>query len=324
MKEGLVSVIIPCYNNAPYIRKCVESVLSQTYQNFEIIIVDDGSNDHPEKQLEDIKDSRLKPIIRTKNQGVSTARNIGIEAAVGEFIIFIDGDDWVEPNHIELLTKGLTEAGSCITFIVIDDDKSSQIEASRYSFVKENPIVEDSKFSYLLSLNILSSPCNKLYKTSLLKEANYLRFDTSITYAEDLIFNLEYFKNIKSIKLESKITYHYVKRPSSSTPRFHNFMVYTLERLTDCIINFCKELNDDGYIFLMRQYLWGIHNIFNPQSKLSKNQKKAAISSILAIPYFKYALRVIGNLELNKSYATLLKLNNSNLLFTFLTKRFSK
>lgn len=87
--QPLISVVIPCFNNAAFIRKCVESVLAQDYKNLEIIVVDDGSDDDPAKALADVSDSRLKPVIRISHQGVSASRNIGIEYADGEYILLL-------------------------------------------------------------------------------------------------------------------------------------------------------------------------------------------------------------------------------------------
>ena len=98
----LISIIVPCYNIEKYISKTLESVRNQTFQNFEIILIDDGSKDNTGKILDDYnkKDKRIK-VIHKINEGVSQARNIGIENAVGEYIYFLDGDDLIEKNLLE-------------------------------------------------------------------------------------------------------------------------------------------------------------------------------------------------------------------------------
>ena len=102
--KELVSIIVPVYNVAPYIRKCIESIQRQTYQKIEIIVVDDGSGDCSGEICEDMAmhDSRIK-MIRQENAGVVTARCRGVEGADGKYIMFIDGDDWIEPAMVEVL-----------------------------------------------------------------------------------------------------------------------------------------------------------------------------------------------------------------------------
>lgn len=110
MDEKLVSVIIPAYNIEDYIGRCLDSVLSQTYKNLEIIVIDDGSSDRTGEILDDYekKNHRMK-VIHKENGGVSSARNIGIDRANGDYIGFVDGDDWVNPKLFETLVKLINE-----------------------------------------------------------------------------------------------------------------------------------------------------------------------------------------------------------------------
>ena len=115
MDEKLVSVIIPAYNIEDYIGRCLDSVISQTYKNLEIIVVDDGSRDHTGEILDNYakKDRRIK-VIHKENGGVSSARNKGIEAAEGDYIGFIDGDDLIEPEMYKTLVDLLEEENADI------------------------------------------------------------------------------------------------------------------------------------------------------------------------------------------------------------------
>lgn len=110
MQFELISVIIPVYNVELYLAKCVESVQSQTYKNLEIILVDDGSQDNCGQISDSLaqNDARIR-VIHQENQGLSAARNVGIQMSKGDFIVFIDSDDWIEPNMCELLYMAITE-----------------------------------------------------------------------------------------------------------------------------------------------------------------------------------------------------------------------
>ena len=100
--EKLISVIIPVYNIESYIKQCMDSIINQKYKNFELIIVDDGSTDSTGKICDDyaVKDNRIS-VVHIKNFGVSNARNIGINLAIGEYLVFVDGDDYVGNNYFE-------------------------------------------------------------------------------------------------------------------------------------------------------------------------------------------------------------------------------
>lgn len=115
--KGSVSVIIPVYNVEQYLRECVDSVLRQTYQNFEIILVDDGSKDGSPKICDEYAgaDRRIQ-VIHQENQGLSIARNNGFSASSGEFVYFLDSDDWIEPNTLELLLETAREANAQMVF----------------------------------------------------------------------------------------------------------------------------------------------------------------------------------------------------------------
>ena len=115
MDEKLVSVIIPAYNIEDYIGRCLDSIISQTYKNLEIIVVDDGSRDYTGEILDNYakKDRRIK-VIHKENGGVSSARNKGIEAAEGDYIGFIDGDDLIEPGMYKTLVDLLEEENADI------------------------------------------------------------------------------------------------------------------------------------------------------------------------------------------------------------------
>lgn len=103
-KQQKISLIVPIYNVEKYLQQCIDSILVQTYKNLEIILVDDGSPDSSGKIADEnaLKDSRIR-VVHKENGGVSSARNVGIEIATGEYICFADGDDWLEPNYVEYL-----------------------------------------------------------------------------------------------------------------------------------------------------------------------------------------------------------------------------
>lgn len=111
--DPLVSIIVPVYNVKPYLSRCVDSLLGQSYQNMELLLVDDGSTDGSEALCDEYaaQDARVR-VLHKKNGGLSDARNAGVDAAKGEYLSFVDGDDWVSPYYIENLYRALEQAGA--------------------------------------------------------------------------------------------------------------------------------------------------------------------------------------------------------------------
>ena len=111
--DPLVSIIVPVYNVKPYLNRCVDSLLGQSYQNTELLLVDDGSTDGSETLCDEYaaQDARVR-VLHKKNGGLSDARNAGVDAAAGEYLSFVDGDDWVSPYYIENLYRALEQAGA--------------------------------------------------------------------------------------------------------------------------------------------------------------------------------------------------------------------
>lgn len=317
--RGMVSVVIPCYNNAQYLRRCIDSVLAQTFTDFEIIIVNDGSTDNPSSVLSDIDDPRLHKIIDMPHSGVSTARNVGIYHAIGEYIVFIDGDDWVENNHLELLVVAMESADCAVIMMQIDYPERCFLDKAILKFFKSNREIRHRDFNLLFENYLLSSPCNKIYRANLVKHLNYLQFDRSITYAEDLLFNLEYFQMLKSVVLLPEATYHYVKHGESGTTRFHQNTAYTLSRIS-CNVkkSFGPNLSRETLSILMKHYLWGLFNLHHTDSHLTDFQVCAEINLILSIPEYDEAKSVLSTIGISRNLQLLLKYGNHTLIHTCL------
>ncbi len=139
----LVSIVIPVYNAAPFIRRCVESALAQTLQDIEVICVDDCSSDNSKEIVESIVDPRLKVIIFPQNQGVSAARNAGLEAAKGEYVYFLDSDDWLDPDYLEAMWQMAERHGDDVVinsnYIEEFPETGKKAFSSRFGFVEDEP-----------------------------------------------------------------------------------------------------------------------------------------------------------------------------------------
>ncbi|OTN87983.1 hypothetical protein A5819_000433 [Enterococcus sp. 7E2_DIV0204] len=186
---NIVSVVIPIYNVEDYLEECIDSVLNQTYTELEIILVDDGSKDNSLEicKKKEQEDSRII-VISKENGGLSSARNAGIDRAKGEYICFIDSDDWIEADYVELLMEGIVDYNADIS--VIHMTKVSDF--SKIKFQTQNSetwtqFTKESAMKELFTNNFIGySANNKLYKTSLFKTIRYpyglLMEDKATTY----------------------------------------------------------------------------------------------------------------------------------------------
>lgn len=208
---GLVSVIIPIYNVSDYLERCVNSVVNQTYHNLEIILVDDGSTDRSGEicDLFAERDKRIN-VIHKENGGLSSARNAGLEKASGDFIAFIDSDDWIEPDTYEYMLSLIMKYGVDIADI---ECQYAYSEHDIIKMAKEHIEVyrgRDVLWNYFdrglrLQNSAPYSVWRKMYKRKLLKSKSFPEGKNS----EDLLFNYEVLKAADSIAVSSSVKYHY-------------------------------------------------------------------------------------------------------------------
>lgn len=222
--KPLISVIIPIYNSDKYLARCIDSICKQTYTNLEIILVNDGSTDNSINICKESanKDKRIS-IFDIPNGGVSNARNTGLKNASGEYIQFIDSDDYVSNNYIESLFNSLTSTNSGLVVCAIESYDNQNIKFDEWR-VPENVLdfetINRDLFLELIEKFLLFGPVNKLYRTEIISQ-NSIFFDPSLSYGEDLIFNFDYFKYIKSIAINSDVTYKYIHDNTESLSKKH-------------------------------------------------------------------------------------------------------
>jgi glycosyltransferase involved in cell wall biosynthesis len=212
MKE-LISIIVPVYNAQNYIEKCVNSIISQSYKNIEIILVDDGSTDRSPLILDNYAklDSRIRVIHKT-NGGVSDTRNCGLDAAKGDYIGFIDADDWVDVKMYENLHNYLSihEADiSCCSYY----NEFENYTTKTINFRKDRIFNRNESLTNFLEGSFGRAVWNKLFRKSILKH----RFDTGMSVGEDSYFFYQAIKNSDKMVFISKPLYHYVLRSGSAT-----------------------------------------------------------------------------------------------------------
>ena len=190
-----VSIIVPIYNTEKYIKECLESIIKQTYRNIEIIIINDGSTDNSEDIIEQYKDkdSRIN-IIKQKNLGVSYSRNIGINAATGDYIMFVDSDDIIIENYIEQMMDILKKDKLDIIKSSYKKFNNNTSIYTNVSFFKENyKIINKNEINKLfIKTTNFNSSCMQIINKKII-DNNNVRFDINIGFAEDFLFTYKIF-----------------------------------------------------------------------------------------------------------------------------------
>jgi glycosyltransferase involved in cell wall biosynthesis len=213
-----ISVIVPVYNVEPYIRECLDSLVGQTYTDFEVILVDDASPDGCPAICDEYaaKDGRFKVIHHPENRKSSGARNTGLDHATGQYITFADPDDYCSPDYLEVM-------------LALMDEHKPDLVVTKYSKMgKERQPQNSGRVEFLSQQDVFNirrvgyAVYCKLFSHSIIKEQK-LRFDEELlSYSDDSLFTLSYLQHVRQIACSPRITYHVRKRPLSATAWNYN------------------------------------------------------------------------------------------------------
>lgn len=273
--QPLVSIIIPVFNIDKYLRECLNSVLRQTYRQLQVIIIDDGSTDNSGLISDDYskRDSRVT-VIHQKNRGVSAARNAGLDIATGEFLAFIDGDDWVDDTWIETqletIKKWNADIAVCGCELVYKNARRREDNSLPHNYIEN---YADKKNLLLMQREWKKSAYaqghtqKKLIRRECLidKETNKkIRFITDRNYNEDELFTLQIYKNANKVAFNNKAVFYYRMRSSSAVSE-QMFAFRTLR--TRVFLHNENFISDKDLLKSYLSALWQIYPI-NP-GKLS-------------------------------------------------------
>ena len=326
---------MPVYNSENFVETAVKSILAQSFKDFEIICVNDCSKDNSLAVLNKLaqSDSRIKVIDSKVNVGAGAARNLGIEAATGQYITFVDSDDTIESDLFER------------AFSLCDNGKIDQVVwgmLEKY-YTADNKLVKtisvvpstqiytdfESITRAILELEektLFGYQCNSIYKTNIIKEHN-IRFEKAILY-EDFFFNLEFAKYMTSLSSLDYDGYNYFKRVNTSIT--HSFVKDYFElscRRIEDMYNFCKARNytNEKVINilgnrLLRYTLSAICRNLKPQSNMNGCSRKAWFSSLLEIPIYKEIIPNCVPSNIVHSFIKFTIIHKSYFLASFLGK----
>lgn len=229
-----ISIIVPVYNTEKYLEKCLESLINQSFTDIEIIVINDGSIDNSLNICNRYQklDSRIK-VISKKNEGVSVARNIGIDNAIGEYILFVDSDDWIEKDMCKELYNSIDENDSdiCICNYILDNNCTSNLK-NIYSYIFKNtiekdeienkliiPLIETEDYENKHDLAEARGPWGKLFRRKVIVKNN-IRFKKNLVIGEDFIFNLEFLVKASKVSVNKGFYYHYRIHAESAVRKY--------------------------------------------------------------------------------------------------------
>lgn len=238
------SIIVPVYNVEPYLRQCLESIVNQTDSDYEVIVVDDGSTDQCGMICNQYqsKYKQLK-VIHQENQGLSGARNTGLKYAKGEWIAFIDSDDWVEENYVEILKNEINR--NHVDMLSFNAKKIEDKEESLMLFSPENlefSFQDEHKRHNFLLYTVLQykigwEACTRVYKKEVIDKYNLQFEPTKLVFAEDYLFTFQYLLYAESEKHICNVLYNY-RQVSTS-------LLHSLDKST--VITKLKKLTEEAY-----------------------------------------------------------------------------
>lgn len=322
-----VSILIPVYNTEKYLKRCLDSVISQTLKNIEIIVVNDGSNDNSQDIIEEYatKDSRIKYYIQ-KNSGLGATRNKGIELAQGEYIAFLDSDDWVEANCYEKLYKKAIKEDSDLVicnYLIDFYNKSIRYKNKYYNNDK------DRYMNDVILRNVSGFSWNKLYKKSIIDDYK-MRFPVrgELENVEDQYFTIRYLYLSKSISFENSCLIHYTIRSSSIVNSYQRNILEDGVLLYKSNYNFFKLHNASENIYdllnlgLLKHIIHTIRNEMKSCNKYKFNDKIKNLAKIInddicykSLVYFHENKNILDLNNDEKLYLNLLYSNKIYILY---------
>lgn len=320
-----LSIIVPVYNSERYLKKCIKSILNQQSNlNYEIILINDGSED---KSLELCYDFKKKyddkiVVISCSNHGVSHARNLGIKASRGDYLSFIDADDFVTSNYLQVIDTYILKKAELLIFShnVIQNKKTVKQICQYEKKCLKSDFLDDFWFYYENS--IFHSVWNKIYLREIIVDNNVF-FNEDFSIGEDLLFNCCYLGYINNIFLTKNIIYNYVINFGSAMHSFREDDFNNSLLLLAEIEKFAKNNNIYNDEFLeniifhkMNSLLNSVQNLFTEGCTLSiKNKKRIIVEMLKKINIKSYNVKVYGNVK--KTLLFFLKYNMINISIIF-------
>ncbi len=277
--KDLISVIIPVYNIEKYIAQCIESVQKQTYQNIEILVVNDGSPDRSAEIAEQyaINDKRIH-IINKVNGGLSDARNIGIEQAKGKYIILVDGDDYVDSYMIEKMYNAMQESDSdlCICSVNVVDENHQMLEEDRQATIQAGIYTKEQMLQKIITLPnwFYVVAWNKLYRREIFDKVKYPK---GKVHEDEFVIHHIFENSSKIICIEDKLYYYVQREQSIMHNKFNIKHMDMVEAFLERIVFLLNLNNIDGACNMLKRVRYALIDGYLKLNKCGSTNDKNRI-----------------------------------------------
>lgn len=314
-----VSIIIPVFNSEKFLNECINSVIDQPFNDYELILINDGSSDNSGHICEEYssKNEKVK-IIHQSNKGVSSARNIGLREAKGEWISFVDSDDWISKNYFEVFNNANPQSDIIFLNLKMYNNKTDYREVvfDKFELDRNNFLVNHHLHPHFFG------PCGKFYKAEIIKK-NELLFDESLYYGEDSLFNLEILKFVKLVSSYPKSFYNYRRYVDNSLSKNKPSYQKTLDLYQKCR-HAMQEIPPKYYTPNISKIVDRVLMSLFEDKSIAEMERKAELKKLLNSEYktISYIFRNSKVLKHLLSFSK--KIDNINMLNHYLEVRYNK
>ena len=310
-----VSIITPCLNGEKFVEMYLDSILNQSYNNIELIFVNDGSTDNCGKIIDEYEKQDKRVIsIHKENGGQASARNMGLDIASGKYIGFVDSDDWIDLNMYEIMYKFIEESKSDICVCGRKTYSSNEKLNYKLDIIDETIDLRYSKVYEYVSKRLFYehtvSSCNKLYKKEII-EKNNIRFkDVSYVGSEDTLFNYSILCCAKSIRCIDKVYYNQLSREGSTARTYKPGYMNRTANMIKCMSDYSKKINsmmiynDLSPLFLLFSYQWNMSNI---KSVKNENLEQIILKEITEASFNKEFMECVRKLAFDRNFTDSMK-----------------
>lgn len=288
----MVSIIVPVYNCEKYLDRCVSSVVAQTLEDWELILVDDGSTDGSGESCDRwaVRDSRIR-VIHQPNRGASAARNAGLDAATGDWIGFVDGDDHIEDQTYALALDAAADA-EIVMWDAVTVWPDGRTEPDTIPLLAEDTLLTRQDWTPELLCQMAGSVCRCLYRAALIRD---IRFPAGIKFSEDRLFNLQAMGRAGALRYLKKAWYRRRIHGESVVHRYHEDHFETCKAAHTAVMEVViRDWGEEYILAYNRQFIGGaqgaIHNYFYKTSPLTGCQQREKVRTLCNDPELRRVL----------------------------------
>lgn len=290
MNNSLVTVVVPVYNVEKYLDRCIDSIVNQTYKNLEIILVDDGSPDNCPQMCDGWakKDGRIK-VIHKQNAGAGLARNTGIENSCGDYILFVDSDDYIDLTTIEKCMNSIEKTHPDVVmfgrYTVFADGttKETPVLTNKYNYLGNQVRDDILPGLFIHEKGIGISSCNKIFNLKLIKDNNLKYKSERELLSEDAVFHLELFGFVESVTIIPESYYYYFQNEKSFSKTYREDLQELNNNFLEYCLNVCEKYENKTRLInclLARYHIYAFAGMKQIEACDFSNKKKKTLMRV--------------------------------------------